>query len=619
MTDFFLDNIYLALLLPLWIFLIIMLGRFFSVYVNKSIIYILTLLSSAFSTIICAGALWKIPADNILQTDFQFLKINDFIITCGLHVDRTALIFGLVLFLTSFFVQIFSISYMKQEKKIYRFYALMNFFNFSMAGLFFSSNLFQTYFFWELAGVVSYLLIGFEYFKQEKSIASKKVFLINRIGDTAFIGAIILSSYFIYTYAPNSSLATLSFIDMNIISTLVYAYATSPLFEIICTLFIIAAIVKSAQIPFFSWLQDAMEAKLPVSALLHSATLVASGIFLTLRLLPFYTLEPVFLKIIAYTGLITSFVCSISACAQINPKKTLAYSTSAQLGLIFFAIGILNLKAALALFIAHAFIKSLLFIVLPKENEKWNYINFIIFLIGALSLSGIIFSGMVTKEMLAINLGKYGLISFSLISFLTAFYIIRIALVIYKSTGITKIKPKLLEIIAILGLLFLNIIFYIYLHKTAQYKIAEPFWTALIGWIIVYILYAKNAFWKIPILYPISLNGFYFDKLYSIFSEKIYFHFTNFCNWIDKKVFGNYKLILSSAKLGVKSSEFIETKIMNGGINYITKVFKQMSLINIKAQSGNIQNYNAYAFIILTIILTFLILAYTAMLIYIGG
>ena len=332
MAELFLNNIYLALLLPLWIFLIIMLGRFFSVYVNKFVIHILTLVSSAFGGILCCGALLKLAPDKVLEVSIPFIKINNFVINAGLHVDRTALIFGSVLFLVSFFVQIFSISYMKEEKKTYRFYALMNLFNFSLAALFFSSNLFQTYLFWEIAGLVSYLLIGFEYAKKEKSFASRKVFIINRIGDTALISAIVMCSYFIYSYAPNTALATLSFIDMNTISTLVYAYASNPLFEVICGLFIIAALVKSAQFPFYTWLQDAMEAKLPVSALLHSSTLVAAGLFLTLRLMPFYTLEPVLLKVVAILGILTALICSFSACAQIHPKKALAYSTSAQFG-----------------------------------------------------------------------------------------------------------------------------------------------------------------------------------------------------------------------------------------------------------------------------------------------
>jgi NADH-quinone oxidoreductase subunit L len=147
-------------------------------------------------------------------------------------------------------------------------------------------------------------------------------------------------------------------------------------------MFILGALVKSAQFPFYTWLQDAMEAKLPVSALLHSSTLVASGLFLTLRMMPYYTLEPVLLKLIGILGLLTAVICSLSACAQNHPKKVLAYSTSAQFGLIFFVLSFGNIKGALALFIAHAFIKSLLFITLPRENHKWNYVNFITFLLA---------------------------------------------------------------------------------------------------------------------------------------------------------------------------------------------------------------------------------------------
>ena len=618
MTELFLDNIYLVLLIPFWIFLIIMVGRFFSVYVNKFVIHVLTLLSSAFGILVCGGALYKLPADKILDSSFQFIKINDFIIDCGLHVDRTALVFAFVLFLVSFFVQLFSVSFMKNEKKTYRFYALLNLFNFTMCGLFFSPNLFQTYLFWELVGVSSYLLIGFEYNKTEKSEASKKVFLINRIGDTALIGAIIMCSYLIYSYAPNKSLTTLAFVDMNTISTLVYAYASSPLFEIICGLFIIGAMVKSAQIPFYNWLQDSMEAKLPVSALLHSATLVASGIFLTLRLLPFYTLEPVLLKIIASFGILTALVCSISACAQTHPKKVLAYSTSAQFGLMFFAIGVLNIKSAIVLFVAHAFIKSMLFISLPKDNEKWNYSSFILFLLGGLSLSGLILSGMIAKELVCVTLGTKAVTIISILAFLTAFYIFRITLILFDKHNVEKSKPQWIELVATLGLFVLNVLFYIYLQKNVQYKITEPFWFALTAYICVYVLYIKNWFRKIPILYPIAVSGFYLDDFYKFFCEKIYSNIANLCTTIDTKVFGNYNLFINLAKSGVKISAFIENKIMNGVVNSITKGFKKLSLVDLKAQSGNIQRYNAYAFIIITVILSCLILGYTTILMYMG-
>ena len=619
MENLFLDNLYLIMLLPLWLFLIIMVGRFFSVYVNKNIIQILTLLSSLLGSILCAGALYKITPDKILEIQNPFIKINDFIISYGIHVDKLSLIFALVLFLVSFLVQLFSTSYMKDERKTYRFYALLNLFNFSMCGLLFSPNLFQTYFFWEIVGVISYLLIGFEYFKPEKSLASRKVFIINRIGDTALISAIITCAYFMYTYAPNKTFTTLSFIDINTISTLIYAYTSTPLFWVICALFIIGAITKSAQFPFYTWLQDAMEAKLPVSALLHSATMVAVGIFLTLRLMPFFTLENDLLKIIAIIGLITALICSLSACAQTNPKKALAYSTSAQLGLVFFAIGTMNIKIAVAFFIAHAFIKSVLFLSLPRENENWSYIKFISFLLAGLSLSGLIFSGMLVKEALTMNLGLELTIILSVLSFLTAFYIIRIALVVADNNELEKGDVKIQEILAIAGLFVLNILFYIYLRTQIKYQVSEPFWAALTAWICVYILYRKRAFWKVPIIYQLTKNGFYLDKFYMSFCTALYEAFANICNFVDNKILGNYKLLRLGAKFGVNIFDFVETKIMNGTISAIAKFNKKLSSIELKAQNSDIRRYNAYAFVIITIILICLLLGYTATIIFIRG
>lgn len=606
-----LDNIYLVLLMPFWIFLIIMLGRFFSVYVNKKIIYALTLLSSAFGAGLTSIVLFKIPADNILEYQIPFIKINDFIINCGLHVDRLALIFALVLFLVSFFVQLFSVSYMKGEKKNYRFYALLNLFNFGMAGLFFSPNLFQTYMFWEIVGVASYLLIGFEYFKQEKSIASKKVFIINRIGDTALIGAIILCSYFMYTYSANKAFTTLSFVDMNAISTFVYAYTSTPLFVLIGVLFIIAGVVKSAQFPFYNWLQDAMEAKLPVSALLHSATLVASGVFIIIRLLPFFTLETALLKLIAIIGLLTAVICSLSAIANNHPKKVLAYSTSAQMGLVFLAIGTMNLKAGIIFFIAHAFIKSMMFLTLPEMNKEFKFVNFIMFLLGGLSLSGLMFSGMLSKELIYANLSSPLNIIFCVISFLTAFYIIRIALVI----GLDKDKTiNKSQFVSIFTLFVLNIIFYFYIRRQIQYSVAEPFWSALTAWICVYILYLKNAFWKVPILYDLCLNGFYLDKFYTNTIASIYAKLANACSIIDTKVFANYKPLIWGAKTGVKIASLVEEELMDGAVNFVTNTSKWISSVDKKIQSGNVQTYNAYGFIIITIILTLLVLGYTYLL-----
>ena len=376
MTNIALDNIVLILLLPLWLFLIIMCGRFVSVYVNKGIIYILTLLGSLFGAIFCLYAC--IHISDQIEWVLPFIKINNFIIDFGLRIDKLSLIMGAVLFLVSFCVQLFSVSYMSEEKKNYRFFALLNLFNFSMASLLFSPNLFQMYVFWELVGIISYSLIGFNYNIEDKSIASKRVFIINRVGDTALISGIIFISYFMYNYSGNLSLTTLSFEDMTPISTLLYACTSPTIYNIIGALFIISAMVKSAQIPFHTWLQDAMKASLPVSALLHSATMVALGVYLISRLMPFFTLESHLLTFIIAIGILTAFICSIRAIDETEPKKLLAYSTSANLGFMFTTLGCQNVKIAIIFFIAHAFTKSALFLLLPKEKKQWSHFNFVL-------------------------------------------------------------------------------------------------------------------------------------------------------------------------------------------------------------------------------------------------
>ena len=152
-----------------------------------------------------------------------------------------------------------------------------------------------------------------------------------------------------------------------------------------------------------------------------------------------------------------------------------------------------------------------------------------------------------------------------------------------------------------------------------EYKVAEPFWSALTAWVVVYILYTKNAFWKVPILYPLSYNGFYLDKFYTGTIVKIYNRFTGFLARIETGIFSNYIPLVWCAKLPVKITGWIEENIINKTVKLTAFGLKSLSHIDMKAQSGNIQRYNAYAFIIVTLILSCLIIAYMVMLSYIGG
>lgn len=601
MTDLILDNIYIILLLPLWIFLIIMSARFFAIYVNNSIIYTLTLVSSFLGTLFCSVSLLKL--DNIVEQTLPFIKINNFTLEFGLHIDKLALIIALILFIISFFVQLFAVQYLKNEPKKYRFFAYLNMFNFAMAGLLFSPNLFQMYFFWELVGIMSYLLIGFDYKNKEKSEASKRVFLINRIGDTALLGAIIFSSYIMFSYSGNLTFTTLSFENMNAISTILSAYTSTPLYYIICSLFIIGAAVKSAQFPFYTWLQDAMEAKLPVSALLHSATMVVAGIFLLIRLLPMFTLAEPLLFIISGLGILTALICSILASIETHPKKVLAYSTSANLGLIFLSIGILNIKAALIFLVAHAFIKSMLFLSLDKIE---NYVNYVTFLLGGLSLSGLIFSGVVSKEFLFASIQNNTFLSilYCITAFMTAFYIIRISVVMIKDKQLIN-KIDTFEYIPIASLFLLNIVFYFLVREKVSYKVAEPFWAALAGWAAVYLLHTKNLLTKV------SKTPKLLENAYNNVLPKTYNSISNAANYIDTKILSNYKPLLLIAKTNIKFIDWIETNVMNNSVTLTVKFAKKFSEWNAKLQSRNVQNYNAYAFMIITIVLCLVIIAYS--------
>ena len=593
MTEMILDNTFLILLLPLWIFMIIMFGRFFAVYVNKRITYTLTCLSSFLGILLCSLSL--LHFEKPLETSFDFIRINNFTIPIGLYVDKLSLIIALTLFLISFAVQIYSISFMKNEKKNYRFFALLNLFNFSMAGLLFSNNLFQLYVFWELVGIISYLLIGFDYDKQEKSEASRRVFLTNRIGDTALLGGIIMSSYFMYNYTNNYDFASLMISKIDLMSAFLPIYASPLVFNIICLLFIIAAIVKSAQFPFYTWLQDAMEAKLPVSALLHSATLVTAGVYLIMRLLPLFQTEGILLLTIAGFGILTAIICSTLASIERNPKKILAYSTSANFGLIFLALGFSNILAGLIFLISHAFIKSMLFLTLPYEEKNPNCFEYGLFIIGSFSLAGIIFAGFSMKEILYMSVNNEMFrILYNVVSLLSAFYISRLCILLFKNNKITKNLYKL-EFLSSLFLLFINVCIYMILRKTFDYSLSTPYLMGFLGIASAFILHKNSDKGETPKV---------LEKIYNRGLVYCYNKVAQICDFVDTKVLGNYTLITNTAKKSVQFVEWIEKNIMEKAVKNTSGIIKKISEYDFRLQKRNVQIYNAYALIIITIILS---------------
>lgn len=322
-------------------------------------------------------------------------------------------------------------------------------------------------------------------------------------------------------------------------------------------------------------------------------------------MMPFFTLNAVLLKSIFILGFITSVVCSILASLESQPKKVLAYSTSAHLGLMFMAAGIVNIKLALIILVFHAFVKSALFILLPKEKSMPKT-HFILFIINALSLSGLLFAGVGVKELLYKNF-EYNQILYYLfifICFLSAFYISRLVVLIYKNSQL-KNNTNFIELTAYLILLFGNIALYIALRQ--YYTIAEPYAAAIGGLALALLLGKHNSLEKFN-------TPKIMERLFNNFIPKIYGKFTTVMNSFDNKIFANYKPLICISKSGINIINWIEVNIFNRTVCIISDFSRWVSKQDLILQSGNVQTYNIYAFIIVTIIIALVITGYNTIL-----
>nr|QHN53076.1 NADH dehydrogenase subunit 5 [Droguetia iners] len=377
---------------------------------------------------------------------------NDFSLEFGFLVDPLTSIMLILITTVGIMVLIYSDNYMSHDQGYLRFFAYMSFFNTSMLGLVTSSNLIQIYFFWELVGVCSYLLIGFWFTRPTAANACQKAFVTNRVGDFGLLLG-ILGFYWIT--------GSLEFWDLfEIFNNLIYNNEVNFLFATFCAFLLFAgAIAKSAQFPLHVWLPDAMEGPTPISALIHAATMVAAGIFLIARLLPLLILLPYIMNLIALIGLITLLLGATLALAQKDIKRGLAYSTMSQLGYMILALGMGSYRAALFHLITHAYSKALLFlgsgsiihsmetIVGYSPNKSQNLvlmgglrkhipITKTSFLIGTLSLCGIPPLGCFWSKDEILNDSWFYSPIFALIAFstagLTAFYMFRIYLLTFE-------------------------------------------------------------------------------------------------------------------------------------------------------------------------------------------
>nr|USH57897.1 NADH dehydrogenase subunit F [Trema domingense] len=280
---------------------------------------------------------------------------NDFSLEFGCLVDPLTSIMLILITTVGIVVIIYSDNYMSHDQGYLRFFAYMSFFNTSMLGLVTSCNIIQIYFFWELVGMCSYLLIGFWFTRPIAANACQKAFVTNRVGDFGLLLG-ILGFYWIT--------GSLEFRDFfEIFNNLVYNNEVNFVFVTLCAFLLFSgSIAKSAQFPLHVWLPDAMEGPTPISALIHAATMVAAGIFLVARLLPLFIVIPYIMNLIALIGIITLLLGATLALAQKDIKKGLAYSTMSQLGYMMLSLGMGSYRTALFHLITHAYSKALLFL-----------------------------------------------------------------------------------------------------------------------------------------------------------------------------------------------------------------------------------------------------------------
>jgi NADH-quinone oxidoreductase subunit L len=370
--------------------------------------------------------------------------------------NLTLLLYFIVQFV-GFWVQLFSVKYMEKDSDFSRYFSYVNLFIFAMLGVVVSGNLLLLFVFWELVGFCSYLLIGFWYKRPAATAASKKAFIMNRVGDVGFLFGIFMVYSFFNTLniSEISIQATQLFADFEIFSTS-QKFSKSTLLTVMGLLLFCGCIAKSAQFPLQVWLPDAMEGPTPVSALIHAATMVAAGIFLMARIS--ILLTPTAGLIIAVIGVFTALISAISALFQYDIKKVLAYSTISQLGLMVTGIGIGATNAALFHLTTHAFFKAGLFLgagavihylhhnqdIRKMGNlRKRMPIIFWSFGICSAALAGLpFFSGYLSKDALLISAFSwadaqssdvYFLIPLTAVfaSALTAYYITRLYILVF--------------------------------------------------------------------------------------------------------------------------------------------------------------------------------------------
>lgn len=428
--------VYLVPLFPLIGFLI---NGLFWKRMPKTLGGVIGSLAILASFAVSIGIFFEVKASNfqgpVIVNLFDFITADKLQVPFAFQVDALSALFLLIITGVGFLIHVYSTSYMHHDEGMVRYFSYLNLFVFSMLLLVLGANYLIMFIGWEGVGLCSYLLIGFWFKNRDYTNAAKKAFVMNRIGDLGFLVGMLLV---LFNYG---SLTYQQFFGQ--------LHAGSPVAASInnwiALCFFIGATGKSAQIPLYTWLPDAMAGPTPVSALIHAATMVTAGIYMIARSHALYSLTPEILHVVAVIGLATAIVAATIAIRQYDIKKVLAYSTVSQLGFMFLALGVGAYTTAVFHVMTHAFFKALLFLgsgsvihAMGGEQDirkmgglgKHMRVTQITFLIGCLAISGIPgLSGFFSKDAILADAYAHSPVLWILgvvAAMMTAFYMFRL-------------------------------------------------------------------------------------------------------------------------------------------------------------------------------------------------
>jgi len=389
-------------------------------------------------------ALAAMPADarQIVDTVYTWMRVGDFSVDVSFMLDPLSSVMALVVTGVGFLIHVYSTGYMAHDASFRRFFLYLNLFMFAMLTLVLADNFLLMFVGWEGVGLCSYLLIGFWYERPSAAQAGKKAFIVNRIGDFGFL----LGMFFLFSYG-----GSLNYERLFAAAPAVFAVGGAVITTATLLLFL-GATGKSAQIPLYTWLPDAMEGPTPVSALIHAATMVTAGVYMVARCHLLFEMAPVSMQTVAVIGAATALFAATIGIAQNDIKRVLAYSTVSQLGYMFMALGVGAFTAGIFHLMTHAFFKALLFlgagsVIHGMSDEQdlrkmgglakampWTHATM---LVATIAISGIPpLAGFFSKDEIlhgAFASGHYGVWAVGLVgAAITAFYMFRLYVLAFR-------------------------------------------------------------------------------------------------------------------------------------------------------------------------------------------